>query len=341
MIKVALVGIGFMGRVHLENYIRLEKEGFPVKLAAICDVDEEKFKCSTIEGNIKSVIGGYDLSKYNLYTDFNEMLEKEELDMVDMPLPTYLHDEYTIRALNRGLNVLCEKPMALTPERCQGMIDAAQSSGKKLMIGQCLRFWPAYEYLKECVEDKRFGSPVGGCFFRGGGTPKWSWDNWLLDVKRSGGCIMDQHVHDIDTVNWLFGKPEYVSTIGKNSIPGSGYDILSTNYVYPDGKIINTQDDWTLNGEYGFEMRYRMNFEGGNLVFEKGILTVNPNNAPSFKPELSPDDGYYRELKYYLNSVIIDSPIEAAAPQSTKETIEIAVSEIESANNKGAFVAVK
>ena len=90
MLKVGLIGIGFMGRGHLDNYIRLESEGFPVKLVAICDIDEDKFQNKFVPGNIDVGNAKYDFSKYNLYTDIDEMLEKEELDYVDIALPTYL-----------------------------------------------------------------------------------------------------------------------------------------------------------------------------------------------------------------------------------------------------------
>ena len=101
--------------------------------------------------------------------------------------------------------------MALTPELCQSMIDASQETGKTLMIAQCLRFWPAYETLKATVDGGTLGRVTGGYFFRGGRTPAWSYEEWLMDEARSGGCIMDQHVHDVDTIQWLFGPAEAVS----------------------------------------------------------------------------------------------------------------------------------
>ena len=82
----------------------------------------------------------------------------------------------------------------------------------------------------------------------------------MLQEVKSGGSLLDQHVHDVDMIKWLFGKPESVSTFGKNVIAGSGYDIVSTHYHYNDGKIINAQDDWTMNGSYGFEMTYKSEF---------------------------------------------------------------------------------
>ena len=341
MLKVGLVGIGFMGRGHLDNYIRLEAEGFPVKLTAICDIDPDKFKNIFIKGNIDVGTGTYDFSKYNCYTDLDEMLEKEDLDYVDIALPTYLHAEASVKAMNKGFHVLCEKPMALNSEECRQMIEASERTGRKLMIAQCLRFWPAYEYLKEKVASGEWGNVTSAYFFRGGAPPQWSYENWLLTKEKSGGCLLDQHIHDVDTINWLFGKPEKVSTLAKNVIPGSGYDIVSTNYYFADGKVVNAQDDWTLMGDFGFDMVFRVNFEKGNLVFEKGKLTAYPNDGEGFEPELSPEQGYYREIKYFANAILKDTPIEIATPTSTMETIQIAEAELESADMGGIMVAVK
>ncbi|NLO82594.1 MAG: Gfo/Idh/MocA family oxidoreductase [Clostridiales bacterium] len=338
MLKAGLIGIGFMGRGHLDNYIRLESEGLPVKLVAICDIDEEKFGDKFVEGNIDVGKTRYDFSKYTLYTDIDEMLEKEELDFVDIALPTYLHAEASIKALNKGIHVLCEKPMALTVEECRQMIEAAEKNNKKLMIAQCLRFWPEYEYLKECVETNRFGKVLSGYFFRGGSTPRWSYQNWLLKKEKSGGVILDQHVHDVDMINWLFGVPKAVSTIARNVIPGSGYDIVSTRYIYDDGKVITAEDDWVLNGDFGFDMIYRVNFEGGNIVFEKGAIKVNPNDGKAFVPDLPKENGYYREMKYFINALLNDTSIEVVPPESTMETIRIVRAEIESADKNGEFV---
>lgn len=340
MLRVGIVGFGFMGRAHMANYVRLESEGVGVRLVSVCDIDEAKLKGQGSGGNINVGSGNHDLSKYNLYTSLDDMLDNEEIDYLDITLPTYLHAEASIKALNRGLAVLCEKPMALNTKQCREMIDAARANGRPLMIAQCLRFWPEYEYLKQCVEDCRYGRVVSGYFFRGGGTPTWSYQNWLLDKNKSGGCLLDQHVHDVDTINWLFGLPERVSTIARNVIPGSGVDALSTNYVYSDGKVINAQDDWTLNGDFGFEMTYRVNFERGNLVFSGGTLTVNPNDAKAFVPALPRDDGYYRELRYFVDCLQNGRSVDVSNPESTMDTIRLAEAELQSAINGGELVSL-
>lgn len=341
MLKVGVIGIGFMGRGHLDNYIRLENEGFPVKLEAICDIDEDKFKGIFVPGNIDVGNNTYDFSKYRLYTDIDEMLEKEKLDYVDIALPTYLHAETSIKAMNKGMHVLCEKPMALNSEQCSRMLEAARKNNRKLMIGQCLRFWPAYECLKEYVDNKKLGEVVSAYFYRGGGTPLWSYKNWMLQKDKSGGAMLDQHIHDVDTINWLFGIPSAVSTIGKVVFKGNDYDALSTNYIYEDGKVVNAQDDWSLNGDYGFKMLYRVNFEKGNIIYENGKITINPNNDKSFKPDLPTDDGYYREIKSFANSIMNNTVIEKAAPESSRRSVCIVEAEKASADERGIFKEVR
>ncbi|ANY70153.1 oxidoreductase [Paenibacillus sp. BIHB 4019] len=334
MLKVGLIGFGFMGRMHFDNYVRLTEEGAPVQLAAICDLMIEELKNGKASGNMATGQEVYDLSPYNLYDSIEKMLENEELDIVDITLPTYLHAELTCSLLEKGLHVLCEKPVAGNSADGWKMAQAAERTGKTLMIGQCLRFWPAYEYLKTVVDDNRFGAVTGGYFFRGSAAPK----GWFLDGSKSGGAVLDMHIHDTDMIHWLFGKPEQVSTLARNVIPGSGYDTVSTNYVYPDGKVLNAQADWTLEGDFGFAMTYRVNFEGGNLLFENGQVKVNPNNEPGFVADLSPDMGYYRQIKYFLESVNAGTPVSVCMPESAVGTLEIIEAELRSADERGALI---
>lgn len=342
MLKVGLVGIGAMGRGHLDQYLRLMSENAPVELVALCDVDPKRFDVLS-GGTLNIADVGHnkiDFSKFRQYTSMDEMIEKEELDYVDLVVPTYLHAELAIKAMRAGLHVLCEKPMALNPAQCQAMIDVQKETGKQLMIGQCLRFWPAYELLKQYIDNGELGKVTCGYFARFGGTPDRSFENWLQDEKRSGGCILDQHVHDVDTIHWLFGEPEAVSTLGVNVIPGCGIDAMSTNYRYP-GMAINAQDDWALNGkDYRFNMLFRVNFEKGAVTYEAGKCKVYRNFEESFEPELCRDYGYYREICYFIDKVISGDAIVTATPASTRNTIRIATAERLSAARNGEWVKI-
>lgn len=340
MIKCALIGLGGMGQGHVAKYKTLEAQG-KIKLVAVCDLDEEKFNGKISDLNIDVGDRSIERGKYRTYTDYNELLEKEELDYVDIVLPTYLHHDVAIKAMEMGHNVLCEKPMSLSYDLCREMVETARRTGKKFMIAQCLRFWSMYEVLKKYVDDNTFGKVICGYFFRGGMTPTGGYQNWYLDEKRSGGAILDQHVHDVDMINYLFGIPEAVSSAGFNVFDGSGFDAVSTNYYYPDGKVINAQDDWTINGKYGFQMLYRVNFEKGSIIYDAGKVTIYPHEGDPIIPDLGNEDGYLREIMYFASCVENDLPIEICTPESTAASIGIACAEVESARGNGERVQVK
>lgn len=339
MLTIGLVGLGFMGRTHLENVLRLEREGAGIRVAALCDVDASRLNGGSTGGNIGPAGPDIDYSRFAKYTRVQDMLDQEKLDAVSITLPTFLHKDVAVQCLNRGVHVLCEKPMALSTAECEAMIEAAERSGKRLMIGQCLRFWPAYTYLKALLDEGRFGDVVSGYFYRCGGTPTWG--AWLTQKEKSGGALLDMHVHDTDMIHWLFGKPLEVSALARTIIPGSGYDAVSTHYKYGDGKVINAQADWTMHGDFGFEMGFRVNFERGSAVFADGALRIYPQGAPGFAAELSPETGYYAQLNYFAEAIAADLPVAVATPHSTMGTIAIVEAEIESADRGGAWISVR
>ncbi|MCL2098936.1 MAG: Gfo/Idh/MocA family oxidoreductase [Oscillospiraceae bacterium] len=350
MLKTGLIGIGAMGSGHLDNLIRLNKEKSDINLVAVCDIDGSKFKSNKkIEGNLEGVGGGggVDFSAFNCYTSADEMLEKEQLDLVLIALPTYLHCEYSVKCLNKGVHVFCEKPMALNPDECQKMIDAADKNNKKLMIGHCLRFWGQYEETKKIIDSGKYGKPIAAYFFRGGGTPAWSYNNWLLKRECGGGALLDQHVHDVDTVNYFFGMPKSVSALGSILYEGSGYDSVTAQYIYDEPMAINAQDDWAL-AYGGFSMVFRVNFERGSVIMgENGFImagrgeTAQSDNEKPFTPEYDKENAYYKEIKYFADCIINNKPVEINPPESSRDTIRIVAAEIESADNNGAVVNIK
>ena len=139
MLKFAQIGFGGLGKVHYNNIAAVTEKTGEIELAALCDIDENQFKRQT-ETNLGKNEVSLDFSGIHLYTDYKEMLEKEELDFVITALPTYLHAEVAIYALEKGNHVFSEKPMALRVEDCEAMIEASRRNNVKLMIGQCLRF---------------------------------------------------------------------------------------------------------------------------------------------------------------------------------------------------------
>ena len=331
MLKAAIIGFGGIAQAHKNGYLKLEKEG-KVKLVAAYDIRKEAFE-KVAEINIKS--DTTQKADFNCYTDLEEMLAKETLDFVDICVPTFLHKELAVKMLNKGYHVLCEKPMALNSEDCKEMLEAEKKSGKHLMIAQCLRFFPEYEYLKSVIDDGRYGKVISGFFQRLSPPPTWGWENWFMDGRKSGGCITDLHIHDIDIVRYLFGEPKSVSSCAVSSI--SYYDTVQTELHY--GKLpITVIGDWAL-AKVPFSASYRVGFENATLICEKGKVTVYPKDGSEpFNPTVTGYDGYTGEIAYFCD--IIEGKTQNSKNPATSAATTIRLIEVlrQSADRNGERV---
>ncbi|MCU6712871.1 Gfo/Idh/MocA family oxidoreductase [Paenibacillus sp. J5C_2022] len=203
------------------------------------------------------------------------------------------------------------------------------------MIGHCLRFWPEYEYLKSVVDSGEYGGVRSAVFHRVGNEPGWSHQNWMLQVDKSGGALVDLHIHDVDMINWLFGKPEAVSALCSER-----YDIVSAHFRYPDGKIIHAESDLSLPGETGFSMGYRIHMDKATLMFQNGKLTVYPAGGKAWVYEHAGDLGYYREMKYFAEQLMKAEAVTASPPEASLLALKIVEAERQSSGQGGQFVPV-
>ena len=297
MLKAVMIGFGGIAQAHKAGYLALEKEG-KVKLTAVCDIRKEAF-VGKVEINLKNdaAEGG----DFRCYTDFEEMLKNEERpDFIDICVPTFLHRDIAVSMLRKGYNVLCEKPMSLTYRDCLLMLEAEKESGKQLMIAQCLRFFPSYRYLKEVVDDGRFGKVQSAFFSRLSAPPLWSWENWYMDPARSGGCLTDMHIHDVDMVRYLFGEPEAVSCRAASSVCVN--DSVQSDFYY-GGIPVTAVGDWTLSG-MTFQASYRVDLEKATVVYENDVVTVYPKDGKeAFCPAMEGPNGYTGEISYFCDVV--------------------------------------
>lgn len=340
MVRAGLIGIGGMGGGHLNNLLRFSEEGEIIQLAAVCDIRPERFENKQQDFNIDLGEAKTDYHDYRCYTDYEEMIDKEELDMVIIALPTYLHKEATIKCLTKGIHVLCEKPMGMDVAECEEMIAKSKETGKQLMIGQVLRFWGTYEELKKAVDSKKYGEVTSAAFFRGGSLPQWSYQNWLYKRECGGGAMHDQHVHDVDFVQYLFGMPQAVSSLGKIIMKGSGHDSVSTNYIYEDDKVVNTQDDWMLQDDT-FHMNFRVNFETATMWLKDDGLFLCEEGGKPHPVDCDNENAYYKEAKYFAQ--LIENPqMENTInpPEDSLETVRLVCAEEKSADNHGKIIEI-
>lgn len=329
MLRVGIIGFGFMGRMHFRCWSARDD----ARVVAICDANPKiKEDTQRAVGNIEGAANEIDFEGIELFTDFDEMIEKAKLDAISLTLPTYLHAEFSERALSQGVNVLCEKPMALTVADCERMVTAAEKSGKVLQIGHCVRFWPEYAKAKELVDSGKYGKVVAAMFQRLGSPPGWSLDNWFVDEKRSGGVALDLHIHDTDFVQYLFGLPKAVCSHGAVGSHGQLIHIV-TQYIYGHDQVVTAEGGWGMTPGFGFEMSFNLVMEKATIVYDltrDPALRVCPAEGEVFTPELEPDDGYVRQIDHFARSIQGQAVPPVITLEQSRDSVKIVEAERES-----------
>lgn len=322
-LKVALLGFGGMGHFHAAQY----KDQPHCELIAICDIDKKKFETLTADINLGNS-GSADLAGVTCCLSYEEMV-RQKPDMIDICLPCHLHAEYAVRAMNDGFHVLCEKPMARTIRQADRMIEVSRKTGKKLMIAQCLRFEAVYNAIKEAYESGKYGRLLRMDLRRNSG-PAGKPSSWYRDAECSGGAILDLHLHDTDFVQYMLGTPESVQTFGISRVSG-GIDDSITNYFFPEGPYVSSEGSW-CRAAWSYSTV---------AVFEKATLEVAGNTLKISRPDKPVEErkfddrnGYWSEINYFAECVLKNREPSKCLPESTRESIRIALLEEKSALRK-------
>lgn len=311
MLKVALVGVGGISGAHIPAWESMEE----TELVALCDIRPEQME-------------KYPEKRH--YTDFDQMLEKEKIDILDICLPTYLHADFAVKAMEKGINVICEKPVSLNREDVARVYGTAQKNNVKFMIAQVLRFWPEYEIVKDIYDKKTYGKLLSGSMTRLGGYPKWSWDGWMMDEKRSGLVPFDLHIHDLDYIVYAFGKPKKVTDF-RAKRPEQDY----INAIYEfDGFFITTEASWYAS-PYPFTAGFMFQFENAVVAWEKGEMRIYEKNGKIWNPisdnsgndtgniGLPQSDAYANEIRYFTDCVIKNKNPDKVKPDELETVIDI------------------
>ena len=313
MIKIAVLGAGGISGCHVPAWKRIPE----AKIVAICDVMPERLE------KYKDIDASF-------YEDCDEMLAKEEIDIVDICLPTFLHAEYAIKAMEKGINVICEKPISLNKEDVDKVYAVAEKNNVKFMIAHVLRFWPEFNFLRDAVVNETYGKFLSGHMYRLGCTPKWSWENWMKREECSGLVPFDLHIHDLDYIVYTFGAPVNCVT---HRTKYDDNDIINATYEFENGAYITCDSHW-VTSDYPFNFGYRFCFEKGVIELTGGKLMVYPLGLPSFEVKaetesndaainLPATDAYYEEIRYFASCVLENKPADIIKPQELKAVLEL------------------
>ena len=342
MVRVGILGVGFMGTAHYKGYSSIGK----AKVVALSDLDPKKLSgdWSSIAGNIEgSQAARADLSGLHLHARPAALFRDPDVDVVDITLPTFLHAKYAIAALRAGKHVICEKPMALNLAQCDGVIAAAKAARRQLFIAHCIRFWPEYAVLKKIIDSRKYGKVLSATFWRKSATPLWSWSGWLMDARRSGSAVLDLHIHDTDYVSYVFGVPKAVRSSGVvGAVSKGGVDHVVTQYVYPRGPQVTAEGGWAMAPGFGFTHGFCVVLEKATVEHDaKGQipLTVHTHKGKSLQPKVPKDDGYLAELKHFVACVDKGKSSDVVTPKDASNAVKVCLAEARSVRT-GRAVAI-
>jgi predicted dehydrogenase len=318
-LKVGLCGYGGMGHVHAANLAKMED----IEVVAVCDKRPAQLAAKDVAININTGKQEFDIRKCRTYADFRTMLKKEKLDAVVNALPTDLHAKFAILAMNQGVSVFSEKPMAISAAQGEAMLAARDKNRVQLQIGQCLRFWPEYETLLAAIREKTYGKLASLTMTRIGSYVPWASENWYNDHKRSGGAILDLHLHDVDWVIHAFGQPRSLAAGGFTGKSG-GIDDLTSIWRY-DGFLVTMRGSWKYH--IGFAMSFQAFFEKASMdygIHPEAALRIRRPGAE--KDELLPVEkisAYFKELCYFFDTVRGRRKNLLCRAESTRESVRM------------------
>ncbi|WP_163538063.1 Gfo/Idh/MocA family oxidoreductase [Gracilibacillus sp. YIM 98692] len=310
-LKYGLIGAGNNAvKKHVSNYTKLRN----IEFVAVCDVNLENATKVAEKYNIDSV-----------YSDYREMLKQEKLDFVSICTPNHLHADIAVYALRQGINVHCEKPLAINAKEAQRIVDAKNRSGKKVMIGLNNRFTNEMVKLKQYIDQGFFGDiyQAKAGWKRRSGIPGRG--TWFTNKALSGGGVMiDLGVHFLDLPLFLLGLPEpsYITgstyqnfakttTRNRNGYKGDPEGIFNVEDTavgligLQNGATINFEFSWASNIEKDETFMEILGTKGGASYIngELKLFSEHLETCIDIIPNLNPNLTLKNEFEHFTNCI--------------------------------------
>jgi myo-inositol 2-dehydrogenase/D-chiro-inositol 1-dehydrogenase len=304
--KVAILGCGFIAHIHMESYERFVPDA---EVVAVYGRNEEKAKAFAQQFGIKEH-----------YTDLDELLSKSDCEVVDICIPNYAHYEACIKSAKSGRHVIIEKPLALTLEQADEMIDTCKKLGKKLMYAEELCFAPKYERVKALVERGAVGDlyMIKQAEKHSGPHSRWFYEKDLA----GGGVMMDMGCHALAWFRWILGgNPKIKSVYASMStvLHDTECDDNTVTLVeFENGVLGIAEDSWAKHGGmddrievYGTKgVSYADLFRGNSALtyslegYDYAMEKAGSSQGWSFTVyEEAFNQGYPQELAHFIECI--------------------------------------
>lgn len=295
VLHIGVIGLGFMGQVHLENYAKMEG----VQIQGVADLIEDKVDRLATQHRCQG------------FKSAEELIADRAINVVDICTPTPTHRDLALLAAQNRKHIICEKPIARQITEAQEMVQTAKEQGVKLLIGHVVRFFPEYIKLRELVLAGEIGTPGIVRTFRGGASPIPQ-ASWYGNPEESGGLIVDMLIHDFDWLRWTFGEVEHVYARGLSLQPlKEGQDLALVILRFKSGLLAHVEGSWSYPSTFPFTTRVEIAGNKGLLhydsqesaplhIFREAIGEGIGIRAPESPLAKNP---YFSELKYFIKCI--------------------------------------
>lgn len=327
MICVGIIGSGFMGSTHIAAFEKCELVD-RIKVLTVPQSKEQAGKLMSEYGKVVSV-----------ETDADKFFASG-VDAIDICTPTSTHAEFVRKAISLNKPVLCEKPLTLDSSLGAELVGEARDVNVTLMVAQVMRFWPEYKFLTDMIKAKAFGKLRNISMLRYSPMPGWGANQWFRDLKVSGGTLFDLHIHDIDYLQFVLGKPKRLSGLGYKSNE-LAYTDITTTLGFGENIRASVYASYEMPAKVPFRMGYRALFEDGLLDYD--LLRYEPLKYYKGDEEKTIDlssepNGYEQECEYFVRCVTDGKSPELSAAASSLETIKILELIFDSAEQNGKWI---
>jgi predicted dehydrogenase len=247
---IGVIGCGGFGHFAMQHFLQNPE----IKLVGITATHREAAYAAAKRFDVE------------LFEDINEFLKIPGLDIVYISTPPFLHYEHSMLALNAGKNVICEKPLALTREQADEMINIASEKSLLLITNLMQRYNPLYEKMSALIDEKPLGEMIHGYFENYASDEGLLEDHWFWDRDKSGGIFIEHGVHFFDMFEGWLGKGKVVSAQAEKRPGKDMEDQVQCTVKYNNNVLINFY--------HGFTQAGRMDRQEMRLLFERGDVTL-------------------------------------------------------------------
>lgn len=315
--RVGILGAGFMGSTHGRAFAKVPD----VEIAGVYGLSAGRAEPLAKELGTSWT------------TNLNELIEDSSIDAIDICLPGPQHREATEAAIAAGKHVLLEKPITLTVEDADALVDLAAKTDRVFMIAHVLRFWPEYMEIARRVHGGEYGKVISALAYRRQPFPAWSALFSRSDL--TGGAVIDQMIHDYDALNWILGAPKSVAGRGVHNPRSGGFDQVQVMIDYGSASAL-VDGGMMMPESYPFTSvlhvlcergSFEYTFRAGGRSVEMGggvnELVYFPNEGDPEKLVVEQGDAYLGEVTYFAECIAHGAPATRATPADARLALKV------------------